>query len=193
LQQKVSSLLDDRVKADFIADIDEEYEDLRAEHYESLKDRRYLSLEAARAKRLKVNFALEPPAPAPRVQGIQVLDNYDLELLIPYIDWNPFFQTWQLRGKYPNRGYPKIFQDETVGAEAKKLFDEAQAALQNIVKSKSIRARGVFAILPANAVGDDIELYKDAASRDTPVTTFYGLRQQAEKVTFFFFLSFFCG
>lgn len=80
---------------------------------------------------------------------------------MPYIDWNPFFQVWQLRGRYPNRGYPKIFNDATVGAEAKKLFEEAQAMLNDFIARKRVRLGGVVGIWPANASGDDIEVYED--------------------------------
>lgn len=112
--------------------------------------------------------------------GDRVLKEYDLQSLVPYIDWNPFFQTWQLRGKYPNRGYPKIFNDELVGAEARKLYDEAQAVLKKLISGGNLKAHGIFGIHPANSVGDDIEVYTDA-TRSTVKCTFYGLRQQAEK------------
>lgn len=101
--------------------------------------------------------------------------------LLPYIDWNPFFSVWQLRGKYPNRNYPRIFEDATVGAEAKKVWDEAQVMLAEIVKNKSLVAKGVVAFYPANSVGDDIVLYKDDEARDEVLTTFHTLRQQAQK------------
>ncbi len=90
------------------------------------------------------------------------------------------FQTWQLRGKYPNRGYPKIFNDDTVGPEAKKLFDEANAMLKDIIRNKSLQARGIIGILPANSVGDDIEVYEDQSKNEVKAK-FFGLRQQAEK------------
>ena len=101
-----------------------------------------------------------------------------LSRLINYIDWKPFFEVWQLRGKYPNRAYPKIFDDETVGSQAKKVFEEAQAMLGRIVKENLLKAKvqqslhmfhspshvmlqGIIGIFPANAVHDDIELYAD--------------------------------
>lgn len=97
-----------------------------------------------------------------------------------YIDWNPFFQTWQLRGKYPNRGFPKIFDDETVGGEAKKLYDDAMAMLKQIVDEKILTAKAIVTFWAANSIGDDIELYEDD-KRDKKAGTMYGLRQQAEK------------
>ena len=81
--------------------------------------------------------------------------------VIDYIDWNPFFQVWQLRGRYPNRGYPKIFNDETVGAEAKKLYEEAQRMLKSIMDNKRLKLNGIIGFYPANSVGDDIEVYAD--------------------------------
>jgi len=103
-----------------------------------------------------------------------------LEKLLPRIDWDPFFSTWSLRGTYPNRGYPKIFNDAAVGIEAKKLFDDAQKLLREIVSKKLLIARGVIAFYPANSIGEDIELYEDE-SKSNVVGKFFGLRQQSEK------------
>lgn len=89
-------------------------------------------------------------------------------------------QVWQLRGRYPNRGYPKIFNDAAVGAEAKKLFEEAQTMLQDFIAHKRVRLNGIAGIYPANAVGDDIEVYEEEA-RSEVKCKFFGLRQQAEK------------
>ena len=77
------------------------------------------------------------------IEGVKVAD------VVPYIDWNPFFQTWELRGRYPNRGYPKIFDDETVGGEAKKLFDDAQKMMKEIIADGSMTLKGVCALYPA--------------------------------------------
>jgi 5-methyltetrahydrofolate--homocysteine methyltransferase len=118
-----------------------------------------------------------------------VFEDYPLEKLVPQIDWNPFFATWQLRGKYPNRGYPKIFNDKDVGAEAKKLFDEAQAMLKEIISKKLITARGVIAFYPANSIEEDIELYKDE-SRTEKLATLYGLRQQIDNVSLYLIIFF---
>ena len=79
----------------------------------------------------------------------------------PIFQQNPFFQTWELRGRYPNRGYPRIFEDETVGAEAKKVFDDAQKMLKSIIDGRKLQANGVAAFYAANSVGDDIEVYED--------------------------------
>lgn len=98
---------------------------------------------------------------------------------------NPFFQTWELRGRYPNRGYPKIFKDEAVGAEAKKLFDDAQLMMKNIIADKSMSLKGVVGLFPANCSeeGEDIHIYQTEEDRAAgkPLHTFCMLRQQAEK------------
>ncbi|XP_013387692.1 methionine synthase [Lingula anatina] len=174
-----SNLLDKTENyADYIEEIAEEYEEIREEHYESLKERKYLSLEKARQKSLKIDWSMEPAPVAPTFLGVKTFEEYDLSALIPYIDWKPFFDVWQLRGKYPNRGFPKIFNDPTVGEEAKKLYNEAQAMLKKITDNKLLTARGVVAFYKANSIGDDIELYDDTGAY---LNTLYGLRQQAEK------------
>jgi cobalamin-dependent methionine synthase I len=103
---------------------------------------------------------------------------------VPFLK-NPFFQTWELRGRYPTRGYPKIFNDEAVGSEAKKLFDDAQAMLKQIVADGSMTLRGVVGIFPTNRSGDgeDIDIYETEEARESgsPLSTFCMLRQQAEK------------
>ncbi|KAI8916519.1 5-methyltetrahydrofolate-homocysteine methyltransferase [Powellomyces hirtus] len=177
----VSSLLDDKARDDFVDDIADEYEDLRAEHYEGLKDRRYLTLAAAKARKAKLTWKQETMPCKPKFYGTKTLNDYNLKDLIPYIDWNPFFQTWQLRGRYPNRGFPKIFNDETVGEEAKKLYDDALAMLDTIVNEKILRATAVIGFWPAHAVDEDVEIYADEKSKDKPIAKFFGLRQQAEK------------
>ncbi|EGD78748.1 methionine synthase [Salpingoeca rosetta] len=176
----VSALLDQGNREDFVEDIAEEYEEIREEYLESLTDRVYLSLDAARKQRFAIDFNKKPPV-KPAMTGVKVIESLDLERCIKYIDWKPFFEVWQLRGRYPNRSYPKIFDDEAVGSEAKKVFDDAQALLKRIVSEKLLRGKGVFGIFPANTVGDDIEIYEDE-SRTTVKETLYGLRQQAEKV-----------
>ena len=173
-----SSLLDPLQKPDYTEEIAREYEELRKEHYASLKDRKYLTLETARLRKNNIDWSQVKPK-TPKFIGTKTFEEYPLETLVNYIDWNPFFATWQLKGKYPNRGYPKIFNDKDVGAEAKKLFDEAQKMLQEIVTKKLIKARGIVAFYPAHSVGDDIEVFEDE-EKTKKLGTFYGLRQQAE-------------
>jgi len=128
---------------------------------------------------LQVEWKANVP-PKPKLLGTKVYTDYDLSELLPYIDWNPFFQVWQLRGKYPNRGYPNIFNDESVGVEAKKLHGDALKLLDEIVASKTLTAKGVVGIWPANSVGDDIEVCA-ADGSGKKLGAFHSLRQQEER------------
>lgn len=175
-----SSLLDASLYDDFIDDLTEDYDMIREEHYENLREKTYVSLAEARQRKFKIDWETIPKPAVPKFLGTKVLQNYDLTTLIPYIDWKPFFDVWQLRGKYPNRGYPKIFKDATVGEEAKRVFEDAQKLLSRIISDGSLRARGVVGLYPANSVEDDIELYSDE-SRSQVIATLFGLRQQAVK------------
>jgi 5-methyltetrahydrofolate--homocysteine methyltransferase len=112
--------------------------------------------------------------------------DYPIKEVIDYIDWNPFFATWQLRGKYPNRGYPKIFDDKDVGPEAKKVFEDAQNMLKQIIQNKLLIAKAVVGFYPANSINEDIEIYKDN-SRKEVLATLFGIRQQAETVRYSLF------
>lgn len=112
-----SSLLDPSSCDDFVEELSEEYEEIREDHYDSLKDRRYLSLQEARERRLRIDRGSDFRPTRPTFLGTRVLRKVDLEELLPFVDWKCFFDVWQLRGKYPNGRYPKIFQDKTVGKE----------------------------------------------------------------------------
>jgi 5-methyltetrahydrofolate--homocysteine methyltransferase len=130
-----------------------EYVKMREHHEATQNAEKLLSLKEARRNKVKIDWEnFEPRKPIKL--GMTVLEDYPLADLIPYIDWTPFFLTWRLRG-----AYPAILKDETYGVEAKKLFDDAQALLKEIVKNKSLKARAVFGLFPANAIGDDIEVY----------------------------------
>uniref|UniRef100_A0A8C7HZN4 Methionine synthase n=1 Tax=Oncorhynchus kisutch TaxID=8019 RepID=A0A8C7HZN4_ONCKI len=169
----------------------EEYEDIRQDHYDLSKvsvclcsqERRFLSLAQAREKGLHVDWLSQAKPVCPQFLGTRVFEGYDLRRLVDYIDWKPFFDVWQLRGKYPNRGYPKIFKDKTVGEEARRVFDDAQRLLNRLIDNKGLWGRGLVGFWPAQSVGDDIQVYEhDVTPRSsTPLATFYGLRQQAEK------------
>lgn len=180
----VSSLLGEG-KDDFVGDIEEEYEEMREDYYAGLEDRYFLTFEQSKEQKLNIDFDKDPIAPAPKKLGVTVIDQVSLEDVIPYFDWNPFFQTWELRGRYPNRGYPKIFNDETVGSEAKKLFDDAQALMKEIIANESLSLKGVVGLFPANRSenGEDVLIFEDEAGRENgiPNHTFCMLRQQAEK------------
>jgi len=180
----VSNLLNEN-KEDFVDDIMEEYDEMREDYYAGLEDRYFLTFDQAKEQKLVIDFDATPPAPAPKKTGITVIDSVKVADVVPYIDWNPFFQTWELRGRYPNRGYPKIFNDEAVGGEAKKLFDDAQTMMKKIIEDGSMTLKGVVGLFPANRSedGEDIDIFEteEARAANTPVSKFCMLRQQAEK------------
>merc|ERR1719498_1260645 len=166
---------------DYIDDFKEQYAELREEFYAGLEDRKYLDLEKARAKMMKIDWSNPAQQPVkPKLVGKKVYKDFPIEDVVHAIDWTPFFQVWQLRGKFPNRDYPKIFNDEKVGKEAKKLFDEANVMLQEFVKSKELQMHAVVGIYRTNSVGDDIEVYTDDSAKEVSCK-FFTLRQQAEK------------
>jgi len=176
----VSALLDENTskRQEYIDDLKELYEEEKDEYLSKLSERKFVSLKDARDKKLKLDFSIAPAKPS--FLGTKVFNNYSLAKLVPYIDWNPFFHVWQLRGKYPNRNYPKLFEDETVGTEAKKVFEEGQVLLNKIINENLIEAHGIIGFYPCNSKGDDIIVYTDE-SRETIKCTFYGLRQQSER------------
>ena len=149
----VEKLLNENSKEKIHQDQKAEYEKMRQSHAASQKEEKYLTLEEARANKVKIDWN-STEIRKPVNLGVTVLEDYPIADLIPYIDWTPFFMTWRLRG-----AYPKIFDDKTVGTEAKKLFNDAQSLLKEIVQNKSLKARAVFGLFPANSTGDDIEVY----------------------------------
>ena len=150
-----------------------EQEILRAQHL-SRNAKPLLSIEAARLRRTPIPWRMED-IPAPPFLGTRVLSRFPLEELIPFIDWSPFFHTWELRGRYP-----AILEDDKVGEQATKLLADAQSLLRLIVLENLFEARAVYGFFPANSVGDDIVLYTDG-SRSIPRAVIHTLRQQAEK------------
>ena len=175
----VNSLLNDELNADFDKQTRAEYTALREAHAAKSKDRKVLSIQAARANRTSIDWSSYEP-PKPEFTGGRSIDSsengaFGLETLLPYIDWSPFFHTWELRGRYP-----AIFDDPVVGQQARELFDDAQQLLKRIVSENLLRARGVYALWPANSVGDDVEIYTDDA-RQERLATFHFLRQQMQK------------
>ncbi|DAZ94997.1 TPA: hypothetical protein N0F65_000629 [Lagenidium giganteum] len=175
-------LRNDEERTEFVEELLEDYAELREEYYASLDDIKLIPFKDAKQNGFEVDFTNNPPFQSPNRLGVRAIENLDLAELVPFIDWNPFFQTWELRGRYPNRGYPKIFDDESVGAEAKKLFDEAQKLLKEIMDKKLMAVKGVSGIFPANRVGEDVVVY-DPANPSSTLTKFCMLRQQAEKET----------
>ncbi|VDN58166.1 unnamed protein product [Dracunculus medinensis] len=173
-----SSLKDERVKAEFLADLADDYKSVREGYYASLKERRFIFLSEARKRAFKIDFKEFPPV-EPTFLGRKVFSDFDLNLLIPYIDWKPFFDVWQLRGKYPNRSYPSIFNDEQVGTEAYRVFNEAQKVMAELINKRQLRATAVVAFFRCSSYGDDIFVF-DATSMKH-IETFYGLRQQSDR------------
>ena len=170
-----SNLLSDTLRTGFLAKHQAEYNEVRARHAGKKQNVRMLDLAAARANKVKIDWATYTP-PAPGRLGINTLKNYPLDELARYIDWTPFFITWELHGKYP-----AILTDNKVGKEATQLFNDAQATLKRLIADRSLTANGVIGLFPANSVGgDDIEVYVDE-SRDNLRMTLHSLRQQDEK------------
>lgn len=170
----VSSLLtkNETENEAFVKNIKTEYEQIRVQRASRQSSKQYLTLEQARANKLKLDWENYTP-PKPNFLGIKTFDNYPLEELSEYIDWTPFFQSWQLAGKFP-----AILEDEIVGAEAKKLYRDAQSMLRQIIDGQWLTARAVIGIFPANSVGDDdIEIYTDE-NRTGILATLRNLRQQ---------------
>jgi 5-methyltetrahydrofolate--homocysteine methyltransferase len=157
----------------YMAGVREDYVKVRTQHA-AKTGQKSVTLETARANATKIDWAGYMP-PRPKQLGLTSLKNYPLEKLVPYIDWGPFFQTWDLAGKYP-----QILDDPVVGEAARNVLKEGRTMLDRIVKGRWITASGVFGLWPANSVGDDIEIYADD-KRDRVVMTWHNLRQQNQK------------
>ena len=169
-----SLMSDGAMKEEFVRKTRADYERVRQQHQGRRGQAPHLTLEGARRNALKTDWsAYQPPVPAQT--GLRVFEDYDLAEVVKVIDWTPFFQTWELAGRYP-----KILSDDVVGEAARNLFADAQAMLDRIVREKWLRASGVVGLFPANSVGDDVEVYADE-SRTEVLTTFHFLRQQAVK------------
>ena len=167
-----TSLLSEDGREEFVAEHRAEYERLRKMH--AGPKHKMLPLAAARTNHSNILWTAEDIAQPERL-GLQVLDDMPLDALREYIDWGPLFHTWGLKGVYP-----RIFDHEKYGSEARKIFDDAQKMLDQIISKKQLRARGVYGVFAANAVGDDVQIYSDDA-RQTATATFCFLRQQQEK------------
>ena len=158
----VSNLINDdkNIRQKFVAKIKEEYEKLRENYLKKREEKNYLTIEQARENKLKSDWSKTDIA-EPVTLGVTVLKGLSLETLKKYIDWTPLFQTWELKGKYPD-----ILNNKKIGKEAKKLFDDANKLLNEIIKNKLLTANGVFGIFSANTVAhDDIEIYADDTGR----------------------------
>jgi 5-methyltetrahydrofolate--homocysteine methyltransferase len=158
----------------FAAKTKNDYERIREERGKDKSAARFFSIAEARKNAFPSEWP-RVPISKPAEPGIKAFDNFPLREIADKIDWSPFFHTWELRGRYPD-----IFKDPKTGKEAKKLFDDAEKLLKEIVKNNLLTARGVIGLFPANSVGDDIEVYTDE-SRSKVMTTFHTLRQQMLK------------
>ena len=169
----MQSLMDPQQKIDYIVNLSKDYENVRQLHAKK-KGANYIPIKEARQNKLSLNF--EPQKP--KFIGRRVFKNIDLQLIKDYIDWSPFFQTWDLHGKYPG-----ILEDSVVGESASQLFAEAKKMLSKVINEKKLQANGVIGFYPANTVNDDdIEIYADENASE-PFLTYYGLRQQTQKPT----------
>lgn len=169
-----SALISHEQKDDFAHSVKAEYETVRQQHAGRRERAVLRPHHEAQANKFQADWANYTP-PVPTFTGVRVLRNYDLTELLPFIDWTPFFKTWELTGKYPH-----ILEDAIVGESARNLFQDAQEMLACLVREKRLTANAVIGFFPANAAGDDIILYADE-SRAAQLSTFHTLRQQMEK------------
>jgi len=167
----VSKLLSERERPTYVGEIRTEYAKVRESHLRNEASKRRITLNAARANRFAIDWKAYKP-PKPTFLGTRAFPDYSLAELVPYIDWTPFFQAWELNGRFP-----AILKDNKVGTEAQKLFNDAQAMLKRIVAEKWIKASGVVGFWPANSIVDDIELYTDEL-RGERLAILHTLRQQ---------------
>ena len=166
----MQSLMDPKQKMDYIVNLSKDYENVRQLHAKK-KGATFISIDEARKNKLDLEFKPKKP----KFVGRRVFENIDLNLLKEYIDWSPFFQTWDLHGKYPD-----ILTDKIVGKSASDLFKEAQKMLNKLINEKKLKANGVVGFYPANSINDDdIEIFKDESME--LAFTYYCLRQQTEK------------
>jgi 5-methyltetrahydrofolate--homocysteine methyltransferase len=170
----VSSLLSNDNKAAYVDTLKAEYARVANAHMRAEADKQRLPIEKARANAFVTDWAAYQP-PMPSFTGTRTFRTYDLADIVPLIDWTPFFQTWDLKGRFP-----AILEDEKQGEAARQLYEDAQAMLGRIVEERWFNPKAVIGFWPANAVGDDIRLYT-GESRSEALATFHGLRQQLSK------------
>jgi 5-methyltetrahydrofolate--homocysteine methyltransferase len=174
----INSLLNKELKSAFDKQTREEYERLRQAHAAKTREKKLVTLDEARGNRTRIDWNSYVP-PKPEFLGARVYtpqkSTIALADLVPFIDWSPFFHAWELRGRYP-----AIFDDPKFGKQARELFDDAQALLDQIVAKNLLAARGVHAFWPATSIGDDVDIYAND-TRSEKIATFYFLRQQIQK------------
>jgi 5-methyltetrahydrofolate--homocysteine methyltransferase len=166
------SLISAELRANFVAANEADYADIRARHAQKGNGKRLVSLEHARGQRFQGGWADYVPPTPPR-PGITEFKDVSLQALLPYIDWTPFFNAWELAGRYP-----AILTDEVVGSQASELFADAQTMLKQIIDERWITANGVVGLWRAHSVGDDIEVFNEHGGE---LAVIHGLRQQVDK------------
>jgi 5-methyltetrahydrofolate--homocysteine methyltransferase len=169
----VGALINPETRAAFALKNQSEQQRDRERHEASKEQRNILPIAEARARRMPIDWATTEIA-KPSFTGLQSFDNFSLDQIASLIDWSPFFHTWELAGVYP-----RILDDPKIGEQARRLYEDAQRLLAQIVSDKLLTARAVYGFWPANSIGDDIEVYADE-SREHSLTTFCMLRQQGE-------------
>jgi len=169
-----SSLLSPEKKAEYAREVRADYAKISAAHFKAQQDKKRLKLQAARDNAIKIDWSKTKPV-KPTFFGIRSFSDYSLAELAEYIDWTPFFQTWELTGRFP-----AILDDPKVGEVARSLYDDARKMLDRIISENWFKARATIGFWPANTEGDDIVLYSDEA-RQKPLATMHTLRQQLEK------------
>ena len=168
-----SNLINKDLKDDYWKGISKDYSEFRERFLNKKSEKRYIDYKSAKKNNLIIDFNKYKPL-VPNQLGIEVIEEISLETLVPYIDWSPFFNTWGLHGKYPD-----IFDYDLTGKQAKELFEDGQVMLKKILKEKSLKAKAIFGLFPANSIGDDIEVYD--AKKTKTLAKFLTLRQQLKK------------
>ena len=167
-----SKLLSKDESESFVASVKSEYAEMRELHANRKSDVEYVTLAEARKNKYRIDWSKEE-IKKPNFVGVKVFDDYDLEELSKYIDWSPFFSTWEMNG-----AYPRIFENAKYGVEAKKLFDDAQTLLKKVIAEKWITAKAVIGIFPASSQDEFIKVFNEEGKQ---LTTFHQMRQQTKK------------
>lgn len=173
----VNSLLDPKIHDEYVRDLEESYKELRQNYIDNMKDRELVDIKYAREHKMDYNIDWNPVKP--KILGAKYID-LGVEDVCGYIDWTPFFSVWNIRGRYPNKNYPKIFNDKNVGKEAKEIFDEAQKVLKDLIKEKTLKIQSVVAFYPCRRKGDDDIIVLDPNTNEE-LMTLCMLRQQMKK------------
>ena len=168
-----SNLISKDLKEDYWKEISKDYTEFRERFLNKKSEKRYIDYKTAKNNNLIIDFDKYKPS-VPNQLGVEIIEEISLETLVPYIDWSPFFNTWGLHGKYPD-----IFDYDLTGKQARELFEDGQLMLKKILKEKSLKAKAIFGLFPANSVGDDIEVYDQEKTKT--LAKFLTLRQQLKK------------